>query len=84
MSRLVREYVEVGDLGSLDDLISRLTALRDALPKDAEAQARLRGDDYFGRHIAITYQRPLSAEEAGCESRYTEAGRTGDGLLAAA
>ena len=70
MARTVRDYVEVRSFTSLDQLIVALTAVRDGLPAGAEAQAILRGDDHFGRHIAISYQRPLTAQELDCERRY--------------
>jgi len=74
MSRLIKDYVEIGDHVSLDDLIARLTALRDSLPVSAEPELKIRGDDVFGRHLCIGYLRPLTAEEAACEGRYSGAG----------
>ena len=74
MSRLIKDYVEIGDHASLDDLIARLTALRDSLPASAEAELKIRGDDVFGRHLCVGYLRPLTAEEAACEGRYGDAG----------
>lgn len=71
MSRLVKDYVEIGDFTSLDDLIARLTQIRDCLVPEADAELRIRGDDTFGRHLAVGFMRPLSAEEAACEGRYT-------------
>lgn len=73
MSRLVKDYVEIGEFTSLDDLIDRLCTLRDSLTPQAEAELRVRGDDAFGRHLAISYRRPLTAEEAACEGRYVHA-----------
>jgi hypothetical protein len=73
MSRLVKDYIEIGDFTSLDALIDRLVQLRDGLPQDAEAEIRIRGDDVFGRHLSISYLRPQSAEEAECEARYANA-----------
>lgn len=70
MSRLIKDYVEVGDHQSLDDLIAQLEAVRDGLPRDAEARVKLRGDDVFGRHLCIAFQRPLNEAEADCERRY--------------
>jgi hypothetical protein len=73
MSRLVKDYVEIADFTSLDDLIERLTALRDELPAGAEAEMRIRGDDVFGRHLSIGYLRAQTTEEADCEARYADA-----------
>jgi len=72
MSRMIKDYVEIGDHSSLDSLIERLTELRDGLSPDAEAELRIRGDDIFGRHLCIGFMRPLTAEEAACEGRYAE------------
>ena len=70
MSRMIRDCVEVGDHLSLDEMIARLTAIRDSLPASAEAEIKLRGDDNFGRHLCVKFRRPLTAEEADAESRY--------------
>lgn len=75
MSRLVRDYVEVADHGTLDDLIARLTEIRDSLPEGAEAEIRMRGDDVFGRHLCVSFLRPQTQEEAECEARYADAYR---------
>lgn len=74
MSRLIKDYVEVGDHASLDSLIVRLTEIRDSLPAAAEPELRVRGDDIFGRHLSIGFLRPLTEEEAACEGRYAGAG----------
>ena len=73
MSRLVKDYVEIGDFAALDTLIARLSELRESLPEGAEAEVRLRGDDVFGRHLSIAFLRPQTAEEAECEARYAQA-----------
>ena len=72
MSRLIKDYVEVGDLASLDSLIERLVEIRDSLPADADAELKIRGDDVFGRHLCIGFMRPLTREEAACEGRYAK------------
>jgi hypothetical protein len=73
MRRRVRDFIEISDYTSLDRLIKTLTAIRDSLPKEAEPELRLKGDDIFGRRLSITYLRELTAEEAECEARYTGA-----------
>lgn len=73
MSRRVKDFVEIEDHSSLDDLIARLIAVRDGLPESAEPELRLRGDDVFGRQLSISYFRDQTAEEAECEKRYAEA-----------
>ena len=67
---MVKDFVELGEFSSLDDLIVRLTLIRDGLAAGAEAELRIRGDDTFGRHLAVGYMRPLTEEEAACEGRY--------------
>ena len=73
MKRRVKDFIEIEDHCSIDDLIARLIALRDALPADSEAELRLKGDDVFGRKISISYFRDQTAEEAEFETRYAAA-----------
>lgn len=75
MSRRVKDFVDIHDQISIDDLLQKLTELRDSLPEDAEAELRLRGDDVFGHRITICYFRDQTDEEAQCEKRYAEATR---------
>ena len=75
MSRMVKDFIEIRDSGSLDALIDSLVAARDSLPEGAQAEVRLRGDDVFGRQISIAYYRPQTAEEAECDARYVNAYR---------
>jgi hypothetical protein len=75
MSRRVKEFVEIADQLLIDDLIERLSEIRDGLPDGADAELRLRGDEVFGRRITITYFRDQTKEEAEVEKRYAEATR---------
>ncbi|HVI06626.1 MAG TPA: hypothetical protein VM711_11100 [Sphingomicrobium sp.] len=75
MSRRVKEFVEVADHLSIDELIHTLTEIRDGLPEGAEAQLTLRGDDIFGHRITISYFRQQTEAEAEVERRYAEAAR---------
>lgn len=75
MKRQIREYVEIDSHRSLDDVIEELIRVRDALPEGSEAEIRMRGDDFFGRHLCVSFLRELTAEEAHCEARYDHAGR---------
>lgn len=70
MNRMVRDYEEIREVGSLDNLIARLAAVREQLPNPDEAQVRMRGDDVFGRRLSISYVRPQTREEAECDARY--------------
>jgi len=72
VSRRVKEFVDIGDHVSLDDLIQKLVEVREGLPEDAEAELRLRGDDVFGRRVTITYFRAQTDEEVEFERRYLE------------
>jgi hypothetical protein len=75
MSRRVKEFVDVADQVSIDDLIQNLSDIRDGLPEEAGAELRLRGDDIVGHRIPISYFRALTDEEADIEKRYAEATR---------
>ena len=75
MSRRVKDYVEVEDLLSIDELIEKLTAIRDSLTEQSDSELRLRGDEVFGRRITISYLRPQTEEEAEIERRYAEQAR---------
>lgn len=75
MSKFVKEYVEVKEFTTLDELIEQLVALRGQLPDSAEAEVKLRGDDVFGRHLCVSYQRRQSEAEADLDARYADAYR---------
>ena len=75
MSRRVKDYVDVADHVSIDELIEKLTAIRDDLPEDADAELRLRGDEVFGHRLTISFFRPQTAEEAEIEKRYADEAR---------
>jgi hypothetical protein len=75
MSRLVKDFIEVRDCGTLDDLIARLQEVRDGLPDTASPEVRMRGDDIFGRHICVSFFRPQTDEEVACDARYADAYR---------
>jgi len=72
MSRRVKEFVDVPDHVSIDELIEKLGEIRENLPKDAGAELRLRGDDVFGHRLTISYFRDQTEEEAEIERRYAE------------
>lgn len=71
MTKLIRDFVEVGDHLALDRLIETLQTVRDTLPQDAtEVEVQMRGDDVFGRRLSISFLRPKTDEEAACDARY--------------
>ena len=72
MCRRVRDFIEIAERGSLDDLINQLTDIRATLPDGAEPEIRLRGDDVFGRHLCVTFWRPQTEEEAAVDARYSD------------
>jgi len=72
MSRRVKDFVDVKDHVSIDELIQKLNEIRDSLPEDAAAELRLRGDEVFGHRITISYFREQTEEEAEIERRYAE------------
>lgn len=73
MPRRVKDFIDISEYTSLDDLIRYLETIRDNLPAEHEAELKIRGDDVFGRRLTITYLRDQTAEEAECERRYIEA-----------
>ena len=75
MKRRVKEFVEIDEHVSLEELIGKLAEIRDSLPDECEAELRLRGDEIFGRRITISYFREQTDEEAELEKRYAEASR---------
>jgi hypothetical protein len=71
--RRVKDFIDISEYTSLDDLIRYLQAIRDGLPKDAEAELKIRGDEVFGRRLTITYLRQQTPEEAELEAKYAAA-----------
>ena len=72
MPRRVKDFIEISDYTSLDQLIHYLETIRDSLPRDHEAELQIRGDDVFGRRLTITYFREQTPEEAELEARYSD------------
>ena len=73
MPRRVKDFIDISEYTSLDDLIRYLEAIRDNLPKECEAELKIRGDDVFGRRLTITYFREQTPEEAELEAKYSNA-----------
>ncbi|HEY6048309.1 MAG TPA: hypothetical protein VIV07_04595 [Sphingomicrobium sp.] len=76
MPRRVKDFIDISEYTSLDDLIRYLEAIRDNLPPEHQAELKIRGDDVFGRRLTVTYFREQTAEEAELESKYAD-GATG-------
>ena len=80
MPRRVKDFIDISEYTSLDDLIRYLETIRDNLPEGAEAELKIRGDEVFGKRLTITYSRELTAEEAELEAKYS-AGSSDDGTI---
>jgi hypothetical protein len=72
MKRRVKEFIDIADHVSINELIEKLAEVRSGLPGDCEAELRLRGDEIFGHRITISYFREQTDEEAELERRYAE------------
>jgi len=68
--RRVKDFIDISEYTSLDDLIRYLETIRDNLPPEHDAELKIRGDEVFGRRLTITYFRELTAEEVEIETRY--------------
>jgi hypothetical protein len=75
VKRRVKDFVDIADHLSIDDLIDKLAEVRDSLSDGSDAELRLRGDDVFGHRITISYFREQTDEEAELERRYAEAAK---------
>ena len=71
--RRVKDFIDISEYTSLDDLIRYLETIRDNLPPEHEAELKIRGDDVFGRRLQITYLRDKTPDEAELESKYSGA-----------
>jgi hypothetical protein len=69
--RRVKDFIDISEYTSLEDLIRYLEAIRDNLPPEHEAELKIRGDDVFGRRLTITYFREQTADEAQLEAKYS-------------
>ena len=72
MPRRVKDFIEISDYTSLEDLIRYLKTIRDNLPPEHEAELNIRGDDVFGRRLTISYLREQTPEEAELEAKYSK------------
>ena len=69
MARRIREFVDIKDHLSLDQLIDKLEQIRETLPQECSAELRLSGDEVFGRKLTISYLRELTQSEEELEAR---------------
>src|SRR6185437_9720407 len=75
--RRVKDFIDISEYTSLEDLIRYLETIRDNLPPEHQAELKIRGDDVFGRRLTISYFREQTPEEVEIESKY--AGEDKDG-----
>jgi hypothetical protein len=68
--RRVKDFIDISEYTSLDDLIRYLATIRDNLPPEHQAELKIRGDDVFGRRLTISYFREQTPEETELESKY--------------
>jgi hypothetical protein len=69
--RRVKDFIDISEYTSLDDLIRYLETIRDNLPPEHQAEMKIRGDDVFGRRLTITYFREQTPDEIELESKYS-------------
>jgi len=74
--RRVKDFIDISEFTSLDDLIRYLETIRDNLPPEHQAELKIRGDEVFGRRLTITYFREQTPEEIELDSKYS-AGENG-------
>jgi hypothetical protein len=71
--RRVKDFIDISEYTSLDDLIRYLETIRDNLPPEHQAELKIRGDEVFGRRLTISYFREQTPEEVEVESKYDAA-----------
>ena len=74
MPRRVKDFIDISEYTSLDDLIRYLETIRDNLPPEHQAEMKIRGDEVFGRRLTITYFREQTPEETELETKYVQDG----------
>ena len=67
--RRVKDFIDISEYTSLEDLIRYLKTIRDNLPPEHQAELKIRGDDVFGRRLTISYFREQTPEELELESK---------------
>ena len=70
--RRVKDFIDISEYTSLEDLIRYLETIRDNLPPEHQAELKIRGDDVFGRRLTITYFREQTDDEAELEAKYSD------------
>jgi hypothetical protein len=78
--RRVKDFIDISEYTSLDDLIRYLEIVRDNLPPEHQAELKIRGDEVFGRRLTITYFREQTPEEVELETKYAAGDEDGAGI----
>jgi hypothetical protein len=78
--RRVKDFIDISEFTSLDDLIRYLETIRDNLPPEHRAELKIRGDEIFGRRLTISYFRELTPEELDLETKYGAADAEGENI----
>jgi hypothetical protein len=68
--RRVKDFIDISEYTSLEDLIRYLETIRENLPAEHQAELKIRGDDVFGRRLTISYFREQTPDEVELESKY--------------
>lgn len=68
--RRVKDFIDISEYTSLEDLIRYLETIRDNLPPEHQAELKIRGDEIFGKRLTISYFREQTPEEVELESKY--------------
>jgi hypothetical protein len=71
--RRVKDVFEISEYTSLDAVIERLQAIHATLSEGSSPEVAIRGDDFFGQRLTISYLRDLTQEEAAMEEKYLPA-----------
>lgn len=80
MPRRVKDFIDISEFTSLDDLIRYLETIRDNLPPDHQAEMKIRGDEVFGRRLTITYFREQTPDEAELDAKYDGEDKDDEGI----
>jgi hypothetical protein len=75
--RRVKDFIDVSEYTSLEDLIRYLETIRDNLPAEHQAELKIRGDEVFGRRLTISYFREQTPDEVELESKYADGDEEG-------
>ena len=73
MKRRIKEFIEIEEHDSLDELIAKLVEIRDTSRQDCRGRAKAEGRRVFGRKITVSYFRDQTGKRRRFEERYAAA-----------